>query len=446
MKRLHCIPVTLLALLALLLPQTARSADEEADDAVVMSVEGELVDFLRDVKPILDAKCLSCHGPEEAKNDFRVDDHDVMFDYLEPGDLESTSLWADYLVTDDEDMRMPPPGADEVEPLTGAELATLRLWIEEGARWEEDSAEAAEEEPAAAPKTDVEKWWTLQGLFHPASVHFPIALLVVSTGFVVLSFLNRESFEPVAFHCLWIGALSAVASCVMGWSYAQSEGYGNFSFDLQNSSIDRHRWLGIAVAVLALVLIPMARSVRRTGDTGMRLMWMFGSFIMLGAVSITGYQGGELTYGEDHYLNEYNRLFPSASDVDSADQADVDSEDATLVDEPDQEAGEMAESSAETEVGTDEAAVDLPDAAKETETGDTSDDEATKEEASEEEVVEESGKEEAAEEETGDAPAEAKQDETEPEKAGSDTAAGDTTAEEASENKADPPKSADGDQ
>ncbi|GAB5403541.1 MAG: cytochrome c [Aureliella sp.] len=298
------------------------SAVAQDDQTPGLAVEGELVDFLRDVKPILDAKCLACHGPDDAKNDFRVDDHDAMLDYLEPGDIESSSLWADYLVTDDEDMRMPPVGGDAPQ-LTGAELATIKLWIEEGAQWAEGDVTAEEQsaEPVAE-LSDAEKWWRLQGIFHPASVHFPIALLVVSTGFVVLSFLNRESFEPVAFHCLWIGALGAVASCVMGWAYADSQGYGSFSFDLQNSSIDRHRWLGIGVAVVSLILIPMARSVRRTGDTGMRLMWMFGSLIALGAVSITGYQGGELTYGEDHYMEEYNRLFPSEV-VDQQDEAEV---------------------------------------------------------------------------------------------------------------------------
>ncbi len=345
----------LIALSFLLLTATSGAiVFAQDEDVPPLAVEGELVDFLRDVKPILGAKCLSCHGPDDAKNDFRVDDHDAMLDYLEPGDSESSSLWTDYLVTDDEDMRMPPVGGDAPQ-LTGAELATIKLWIEEGAKWAEGEEET--EEVAADPVaelSDAEKWWRFQGIFHPASVHFPIALLVVSTGFVILSFLNRESFEPVAFHCLWIGALGAVASCVMGWAYADSQGYGSFSFDLQNSSIDRHRWLGIGVAVVSLILIPMARSVRRTGDTGMRLMWMFGSLIALGAVSITGYQGGELTYGEDHYTEEYNRLFPSdsvagdgAEEVAVEEPTDDESEGREVSDEAVDEASEQPDEATE---------------------------------------------------------------------------------------------------
>lgn len=306
---------------ALLSPSLGQDETDPADS----DGPGGWIDFGRDVRPILKSRCLECHGPEEAKNDFRVDDEETMLAYLEPGDLESSSLWADYLITDDMDMRMPPPGPDGAADLTGAELATIKLWIEEGAHWsepEEPLTEEASPEQAAPPQSTVAKIWSFQGLFHPASVHFPIALLAVSAAFVCLSFFNRESFEPAAFHCLWIGALGAIAACAMGWAYAQHEGYGGgFSFNLADSSIDRHRWLGIVVAVVATMLIPVARSVRREGKTGMRLLWCLGSLLLLGAVSTTGYQGGELTYGEDHYAEEFQRLFSSA-DSETASEAE----------------------------------------------------------------------------------------------------------------------------
>ena len=42
------------------------------------------------------------------------------------------------------------------------------------------------------------------------------------------------------------------------------------------------------------------------------MIWLVCSFGLMLGVSITGYQGGELTYGEDHYAKEYELLFPSA--------------------------------------------------------------------------------------------------------------------------------------
>jgi uncharacterized membrane protein len=157
-------------------------------------------------------------------------------------------------------------------------------------------------------------------LFHPAMVHFPVALLSVSALFVLLSFVNRTSCEPVAFHCLWIGALGAVAACLTGWSYAVYEGYGkNIGFDLAASALDRHRWAGVFVALFSLLTLPLAVSVRRNGSIGKRMLWLMASCIAAGAVSVAGYQGGELTYGEDHYMRYFEQLFPPA-DAQTPDQ------------------------------------------------------------------------------------------------------------------------------
>ena len=103
-------------------PAVAQEATEEPSSE--LSQAGALVDFARDVYPIFAEKCLECHGPDYAKNDFRVDDEETLLAYVEPGDVESSSLWADYLLTDDPDMRMPPPD-DPSKALTGVQLATI---------------------------------------------------------------------------------------------------------------------------------------------------------------------------------------------------------------------------------------------------------------------------------------------------------------------------------
>lgn len=353
--------LSILAALALLvLPSNTAFSQEDAETEEASS---GIVDFVRDVRPILAGKCIECHGPDDAKNDWRADEEDSVISYLEAGDLESSSLWTDYLLTDDEDMHMPPMDKPQ---LTAAELATIKLWIEEGAVWGE-APEDAEAAPEAAAMPSIEdtpvamRAFEFQGLFHPASVHFPIALLVISTVFLFLSFFNRESFEPAAFHCLWIGALSSVAACIMGWGYAIHEGYGSgYSFDFQNSNIDRHRWLGIAVSAIALILIPMARAVRQRGDGGMRFLWFVGSVIVLLGISTTGYQGGELTYGEDHYEKEYNRLFPASESDElagSEDVTEVTDEDDT--DSPDEGASKEADSDAAD--ASDEPAEETPE-------------------------------------------------------------------------------------
>ncbi len=138
--------------------------------------------------------------------------------------------------------------------------------------------------------------------------------------------------------------MGAIVASIMGWSYAVHEGYGTgFSFDLRGSAIDRHRWLGIAVAVVAVMLIPLARNACRTGSFKNRLAWCLGAALLAMAVSLVGYQGGELTYGEDHYLKEYERLFPDSAKAaaiatgDSASAAEVPADSGASADESPQD-------------------------------------------------------------------------------------------------------------
>jgi hypothetical protein len=91
-------------------------------------------------------------------------------------------------------MRMPP--IKHGKPLNELELAAIRVWIEDGADWPETLVPVAENAaptatvvqtgPAAASvavagRSYVQKMWTFVGFFHPAVVHFPIGLLLVST-------------------------------------------------------------------------------------------------------------------------------------------------------------------------------------------------------------------------------------------------------------------------
>ena len=281
-----------------------------ANGLAIASAQDGLIKFDRDIRPILTSKCIECHGPDDAKNDFRVDEKDVLLDYVEAGELDDSSLWADYLITDDEDTRMPP--VDEPQ-LTGAELAAIKLWIEEGAKWEDatdGSADEAKEEAAAEPDSFVSKVWTFQGLFHPVSVHVPVAALSLSCLFLIASYKFPEtSFQAVAFHCLWIGALGSIGACVMGWAYAQHEGYGGFSFDVIGSLVDRHRWAGIAVAIVAVGLVPLAKKVHLQEQSHLRKYWLAGAIVLAGLVGGTGNWGGELIYGTNHYFNEFKKLF-----------------------------------------------------------------------------------------------------------------------------------------
>ncbi len=96
------------------------------------------VQFNRDIRPILSDKCFQCHGPDAKKRqaDLRLDVRDVAVatGAITPDRPQESSLLK-RVVSVDEDERMPPSAAN-LERLSDAEVETLRLWIEQGAEYE----------------------------------------------------------------------------------------------------------------------------------------------------------------------------------------------------------------------------------------------------------------------------------------------------------------------
>ena len=106
--------------------------------AASIAFAGE-VDYSRDVRPILAAKCFACHGPDPSSREanLRLDlrEHALAdlgegFHAIVAGDPEGSE--AIFRVeSEDPDLRMPPKG----EPLTAEEIDLLRRWIAEGAAY-----------------------------------------------------------------------------------------------------------------------------------------------------------------------------------------------------------------------------------------------------------------------------------------------------------------------
>lgn len=287
--------------------------------------EGRLVRFDRDVMPIFRDHCLECHGPDDAKADFRIDDRELVLGYIEPGDPEFSTLYFDYMIAEDEDMLMPPPNHDN--PLSPGQLALVQTWINEGADWPADVAiEPLGVTPAEAtttvvrqPQTLFARLWSFQGFFHPATVHFPIALLMVGALFVVLGLKWKTIGTQVPAACLILGAASGVVASLMGWSFADEIGYGSL-FD-PAKEIFWHRWSGIIVAVLSVVLALLAIRGLRTGSRKLNGTWKAG-LVVVGLMSgLVGHQGGELHYGADFYDKAFEKLLGDKDSVDITDPA-----------------------------------------------------------------------------------------------------------------------------
>ncbi|HTX34789.1 MAG TPA: DUF1553 domain-containing protein [Bryobacteraceae bacterium] len=119
------------------------------------------VDFDRDVRPILSDRCFACHGPDERRRmaNLRLDTQDGLFahrgtyEIIAPSDPVRSRLLA--RVSGTGFPRMPPPQAGPA--LTQAQIATIREWIEQGAKWERHWAFVPPVRPALPAVRD-EKW------------------------------------------------------------------------------------------------------------------------------------------------------------------------------------------------------------------------------------------------------------------------------------------------
>ncbi len=97
---------------------------------------GQNVNFDREIKPILSDRCYPCHGPDAGSRqaDLRLDTQDGALTVISANDSEKSELIL-RVASDDEDELMPPP--DSKLSLSQQEIATLRRWIEQGAKWDQ---------------------------------------------------------------------------------------------------------------------------------------------------------------------------------------------------------------------------------------------------------------------------------------------------------------------
>jgi len=98
------------------------------------------VDFNRDIRPILSDKCFFCHGPDSKHReaDLRLDQEESAYADLGgyhaivPGKPEESEV-VSRITEEDEDMRM--PAIESGKKLKPEEIALIKTWIEQGAKY-----------------------------------------------------------------------------------------------------------------------------------------------------------------------------------------------------------------------------------------------------------------------------------------------------------------------
>jgi len=137
-----------------------------------------MVQYNRDIRPILNDNCFACHGPDEKKRaaELRLDIREAALtkQAIVPGKPEESSIISRILSTDQNEV-MPPPTSHK--SLTQSQKDLLKAWIAEGAQYQGHWAYIAPVKPE------------LPQVRNPAWVRNPIDRFVLAE-------LERRGVEP----------------------------------------------------------------------------------------------------------------------------------------------------------------------------------------------------------------------------------------------------------
>ena len=120
----------------------------------------DMIGYNRDVRPILNDKCLRCHGGVKANGGFSLLFEQDAFANTESGkqaivrgNAQSSELYK-RLVHQDPELRMPQDAA----PLSSREIDIIKRWIDQGAKWEKHWAYVLPEENEEPPEIENVSW------------------------------------------------------------------------------------------------------------------------------------------------------------------------------------------------------------------------------------------------------------------------------------------------
>ncbi|MCH2210572.1 MAG: DUF1549 domain-containing protein, partial [Fuerstiella sp.] len=167
---------TVVGAVALIVTEPALVLASEKREAVV--------DFNRDVRPILASHCLQCHGPDAQAREaeLRLDTRAGAFAdrggyrVVDPRKPQQSELLS-RITSDDRDLRMPPSDAPDREGLSAQQIEVLTRWIRQGAVWAEHWSFVPPTRPSLPAVSDAA--WPRNGI-----------------DFFVRSRIAREGLEP----------------------------------------------------------------------------------------------------------------------------------------------------------------------------------------------------------------------------------------------------------
>lgn len=149
------------------------------------------VDFVRDIRPLFQTHCHSCHGPEKDKSGFSLATRHRAMEggdtgpALLPGNSAASPL-VQRINSSLDNQRMPPDG----ERLSPAQIQLIRTWIDRGAQWSEQG-----DEPDPR-KRKASEHWSFRALRKPEIPHEPSPWVTSPIDAFVLQKLRNAGLKP----------------------------------------------------------------------------------------------------------------------------------------------------------------------------------------------------------------------------------------------------------
>lgn len=131
--------------------------------------------------------------------------------------------------------------------------------------------------------------------FHPMTVHFPIALILIGflADIISLFFKKEKCLAKTGFYLMIAGTISAIIAYISGNFYTEhpEEGAIHEVFELHETA-----------AIITLAIMILATAVRivfvasKLDETNLK--WFVFALYLLGSISValTGYWGGSMVY------------------------------------------------------------------------------------------------------------------------------------------------------
>lgn len=231
--------------------------------------------------PVIERHCYQCHGPkvERPKGKYVINIKDLK--QVVPGKPDESRLFQ--VIKSGE---MPPD-----KPLSPAEQAEVRRWIEEMAKPVPTMPMPMPHDPTP-PEIKIEadekskpwlsRWIKMIGKFHILILHLPIGLIFGALLGELWSMVSRSEVAGVRF-CAALGSITAVLTSLLGWFHAMQVG---------GELLEAHRWFGTAAMVTSLSLLYTST---RSGK------WFFRAslFATSALIGLAGHYGGMLVHGKD---------------------------------------------------------------------------------------------------------------------------------------------------